>query len=51
MVFFVQGFTFTNGHARGCVPLDVKNRHEPLVRHVTLSLGAGPCARPLRASA
>jgi hypothetical protein len=44
MGFFAQGFTFTHGQARGCVPLDVKIDHEPLLRHVTLSLGAGSCA-------
>jgi hypothetical protein len=44
MGFFAQGFTFTSGQARGCVPLDVRIGHQPLVRHVTISLGAGSCA-------
>jgi hypothetical protein len=42
--FFAQGFTFTNGRLRGCVPLEVRIDHQPLVRHVTISLGAGSCA-------
>ena len=42
--FFAQGFTFTSGRVRGCVPLDVRINHQPLVRHVTISLGAGSCA-------
>jgi hypothetical protein len=42
--FFAQGFTFTHGQTRGCVPLDVRIDHQPLVRHVTISLGAGSCA-------
>jgi hypothetical protein len=41
--FFAQGFAFTHGQTRGCVPLDVKIGHQPQVRHVTLSLFAGPC--------
>ena len=41
--FFAQGFTFTGGHTRGCVPLDVKVSHQPRVRRVTLSLFAGSC--------
>jgi hypothetical protein len=45
MGFFAQGFTFTHGRARGCVPLDVRINHEPLVRHVTISLGAGGVCR------
>jgi hypothetical protein len=51
MGFFAQGFTFTGGRVRGCVPLDVRFDHVPLVRHVTISLGAGSCTRPLSASA
>jgi hypothetical protein len=42
--FFAQGFAFTHGQTRGCVPLNVKIDHQPLVRHVTISLGAGSCA-------
>jgi hypothetical protein len=42
--FFAQGFTFTGGRVRGCVPLDVRINRQPLVRHVTISLGAGSCA-------
>jgi hypothetical protein len=42
--FFAQGFAFTHGQTRGCVPLDVRIGHQPLVRHVTISLGAGSCA-------
>jgi hypothetical protein len=41
--FFAQGFAFTHGHVRGCVPLDVRIGHQPQVRHVMLSLFAGPC--------
>jgi hypothetical protein len=41
--FFAQGFAFTDGRARGCVPLDVRIGSEPGVRHVTLSLFAGAC--------
>jgi hypothetical protein len=43
--FFAQGFAFTHGQTRGCVPLDVIIGHEPQVRHVTISLFAGSCAR------
>jgi hypothetical protein len=43
--FFAQGFAFTRGQIRGCVPLDVRTGHDPDVRHVTLSLFAGSCAR------
>jgi hypothetical protein len=43
--FFAQGFAFTNGQIRGCVPLDVRINHETKVRHVTLSIFAGSCAR------
>jgi hypothetical protein len=41
--FFAQGFAFTDGRARGCVPLDVRIGSEPGVRHITLSLFAGSC--------
>jgi len=41
--FYAQGFTFTHGRVRGCVPLDVRIGHESRVRHVTLSLFAGLC--------
>jgi hypothetical protein len=44
--FFAQGFTFTHGRVRGCVPLDVRIDHEVRVRHVTLSLFAGRCRVP-----
>jgi hypothetical protein len=44
MGFFAQGFTFSHGETRGCVPLSVQIDHERLVRHVTISLGAGACA-------
>src|ERR1022692_5232731 len=41
--FFAQGFAFTCGQTRGCVPLDVSIDHEPRVRHVTISLSSpGP---------
>jgi hypothetical protein len=43
--FFAQGFAFTNGQIRGCVPLDVRINHEAGIRHVTLSIFAGSCAR------
>ena len=39
--FYAQGFAFTGGQVRGCVPLEVKAGHQ--VRHVTLSLFAGSC--------
>jgi hypothetical protein len=45
MGFFAQGFAFTHGQIRGCVPLDVRIGHEPRVRHVTISLFAGSCPR------
>jgi hypothetical protein len=41
--FFAQGFAFTGGQTRGCVPLNVSIDHEPRVRHVTISLFAGSC--------
>jgi hypothetical protein len=40
---FVQGFTFTDGRTRGCVPLTVQTGRGVPVRHVTVSLYAGPC--------
>jgi hypothetical protein len=42
--FFAQGFAFTGGRTRGCVPLDVKVGDQPRVRRVTLSLFAGSCS-------
>ena len=44
--FFAQGFRFTHGRVRGCVPLDVRVDHESRVRHVRISLFAGPCRPP-----
>ena len=41
---FVQGFTFTDGRTRGCVPLTVRTGRKAPIRHVTVSLFAGPCA-------
>jgi hypothetical protein len=41
---FVQGFTFTDGRTRGCVPLTVRIGRKARIRHVTVSLYAGPCA-------
>jgi len=41
---FVQGFTFTDGRTRGCVPLTVRIGRGPRIRRVTVSLYAGPCA-------
>jgi hypothetical protein len=41
---FVQGFTFTDGRTRGCVPLTVRIGRAARIRHVTVSLYAGPCA-------
>jgi hypothetical protein len=42
--FFAQGFTFTEGKIRGCIPLDVTIGEDARVHHVTLSLFAGRCA-------
>jgi hypothetical protein len=42
--FFAQGFAFTRPPFRGCVPLDVTADGQARVRHVMLSLFAGPCA-------
>ena len=41
---FVQFFTFTDGRTRGCVPLTVQSGRKGRIRHVTVSLYAGPCA-------
>jgi hypothetical protein len=41
---FVQGFTFTDGRTRGCVPLTVRTGRGGQIRHVTVSLYAGSCA-------
>src|SRR5216683_6443917 len=41
---FVQFFTFTDGRTRGCVPLTVRIGRKARIRHVTVSLYAGPCA-------
>ncbi len=41
--FFPQGFAFTDGQVRGCVPLEVRTGDQPGVRRVTLSLFAGSC--------
>ena len=41
--FFAQGFAFTNGQARGCVPLEVRIAGQARVQRVTLSLFAGSC--------
>jgi len=40
---FVQGFTFTDGRTRGCVPLIVRTGRAGRARHVIVSLYAGPC--------
>jgi hypothetical protein len=41
--FYAQGFAFTDGRVRGCVPLEVKAGGQPRIRRVMLSLFAGPC--------
>jgi hypothetical protein len=41
--FFAQGFTFTDGQSRGCVPLEVRIGRQQRVHDVTLSLFAGSC--------
>jgi hypothetical protein len=41
--FYAQGFAFTDGQVRGCVPLEVKTGGQPQIRRVTLSLFAGSC--------
>jgi len=42
--FFAQGFKFTDGRVRGCVPLEVRVAGQAGVQRVTLSLFAGSCA-------
>ena len=42
--FFAQGFAFTDGQTRGCVPLEVRVADQARVQRVTLSLFAGSCA-------
>jgi hypothetical protein len=42
--FFAQSFAFTDGHVRGCVPLEVRVGDQARVHRVTLSLFAGSCA-------
>jgi hypothetical protein len=42
--FYAQGFAFTGGQVRGCVPLEVRSGDQPRVRRVTLSLFAGSCS-------
>ena len=42
--FFAQGFAFTDGQVRGCVPLEVRVGDQPRVHRVTVSLFAGSCA-------
>jgi hypothetical protein len=42
--FFAQGFAFTDGKTRGCVPLEVRVGGQSRVQRVTLSLFAGSCA-------
>jgi hypothetical protein len=42
--FFAQGFAFTNGQVRGCVPLEVRVGDQARVQRVTLSLFAGACS-------
>ena len=40
---FVEGFAFTDGRTRGCVPLTVRTGRKTPIRHVTVSLYAGHC--------
>jgi hypothetical protein len=42
--FYAQGFAFTDGQIRGCVPLEVRVAGQARVLRVTLSLFAGSCA-------
>jgi hypothetical protein len=42
--FFAQGFAFSDGRIRGCVPLEVRVGAQARVQHVTLSLFASSCA-------
>jgi hypothetical protein len=41
--FYAQGFAFTDGQVRGCVPLEVRVGDQARVQRVTLSLFAGSC--------
>src|SRR6185437_16600162 len=41
---FAQGFKFTDGRIRGCVPLEVRVAGQARVQRVTLSLFARSCA-------
>ena len=41
--FYAQGFAFTDGRIRGCVPLEVRVGGQARVQRVTLSLFAGSC--------
>ncbi len=41
--FYAQGFAFTDGQIRGCVPLEVRVGDQARVQRVTLSLFAGSC--------
>jgi hypothetical protein len=41
---FAQGFAFTDGRIRGCVPLEVRVGGQARVQRVTLSLFASSCA-------
>lgn len=43
--FYAQGFALIHAPFRACVPLDVTVGGQTQVRHVTLSLFAGSCAR------
>jgi hypothetical protein len=40
---FAQGFAFTDGRTRGCVPLTVQTGRQTQIRKVTISLYAGHC--------
>ena len=42
--FFAQSFAFTDGHVRGCVPLEVRAGDQARVQRVTLSLFARACS-------
>jgi hypothetical protein len=42
--FYAQGFAFTDGRIRGCVPLEVRVGGQARLQRVTLSLFAGSCA-------
>lgn len=43
--FFAQGFAFTDGRVRGCIPLEVKIAPQPQIRRVTLALFDRSCKR------